>query len=620
MGVLNCALILVVSACQRGNAVTPFNNPLLETDGADPWMLYHDGNYYLTATQWSSIRMWKSPTVAGLATVEPVTIWSDPNPARCCNVWAPEFHLLDGPNGPRWYVYYSAGTDGTLDNQRTHVLESSGTDPLGPYTYKGRIFDPQHDTWAIDGSILKMPDRKLYFLFSAWEGPNQNMYIAPMSDPWTISGSRVLLSSPTYDWEKKLANVNEGPEALQRDGKIFIIYSASACWGPDYKLGMLTYTGGDVLKTSSWVKSPTPVFQRSDANGVFAPGHNGFFTSPDGKEHWIVYHANSSATDGCTGVRTTRVQKFTWNEDGTPNFGPPVALDTRITPPSGERGAPPPAADVVAYSIVNRQSGQCLVAAGGASTQEACDGSADQLWSVNYLGNGYHSLINRDSGKALEVAGGPEAKGDGAALDQATWTHNDNQEWRLLVAADGWLNIEARHSDKVIDVGQCATGGSASLKQTTRGDTPCQQFRLQPVGEVTLVNANSTKTVAVDKGSTEDGAAIVLSSAEGEQAQRWKFVHQENGYYQVVAALSQKCLAAAGSTSKNVAGVDQRSCARDTTQQWRVEPLNDGSVRLMARSSSRVLDVLNCGMADGTKLQQWVWMNNPCQHFRIAAP
>ena len=49
MGLLGCALILVVSACQRGSAATPFNNPLLETDGADPWMLYHDGNYYLTA-------------------------------------------------------------------------------------------------------------------------------------------------------------------------------------------------------------------------------------------------------------------------------------------------------------------------------------------------------------------------------------------------------------------------------------------------------------------------------------------------------------------------------------------------------------------------------------------
>ena len=524
IGVFICLLTLPLSSCQPARtAPATFNNPLLETDGADPWMVYHEGNYYLTATQWSSIRMWKSPTVAGLATVEPATIWSDTDPTRCCNVWAPEFFLLEGPNGPRWYVYYSAGTDGTLDNQRMHVLESSGTDPLGPYTYKARIFDPQHDTWAIDGSVLKMPDGKLYFLFSAWDGPNQNLYIAPMSDPWTISGSRVLLSTPTHDWEKKLANVNEGPEALYHDGKIFVVYSASACWGPDYKLGMLTYNGGDPLSASAWVKRPEPVFERADANGVYAPGHNGFFTSPDGKENWIVYHANASATDGCTGVRTTRVQKFTWNEDGTPNFGSPAALDTPIMPPSGERGASPPAADVVAYNIVNRESSQCLAAS---AKQEACDGGTDQQWSVEYLGNGYYRLISRDNDKALEVAGGPEATGDGAALQQASWTHSDNQEWRFLTAAEGWLNIEARHSDKVIDIGQCGIGGGASpaingrARQASRRDSPCQQIRLQPVAGVTLVNANSTRTVTVDKASTEDGAAFVLSRAQGEEAQR----------------------------------------------------------------------------------------------------
>ena len=90
-------------------------------------------------------------------------------------------------------------------------------------------------------------------------------------------------------------NVNEGPVALQHDDQTFIIYSASYCATADYKLGMLTYTGGDPLAAASWVKDPEPVFQRSDANGVYGPGHNGFFKSPDGTEDWIVYHANTGS-------------------------------------------------------------------------------------------------------------------------------------------------------------------------------------------------------------------------------------------------------------------------------------------------------------------------------------
>jgi GH43 family beta-xylosidase len=139
-------------------------------------------------------------------------------------------------------------------------------------------------------------------------------------------------------WERQTAPVNEGPEPLYHNGRVMVVYSASACWGPDYKLGLLTPTGTDPMNPAHWTKSPNPVFQRSDANGVFAPGHNGFFTSPDGTEDWIVYHANDSAGGGCDMNRSTRAQKFTWNADGTPNFGTPVRLGVTLTAPSGEPG------------------------------------------------------------------------------------------------------------------------------------------------------------------------------------------------------------------------------------------------------------------------------------------
>jgi hypothetical protein len=166
--------------------------------------------------------------------------------------------------------------------------------------------------------------------------------IKQMSNPWTTTGSEVVISAPTFSWERQDGNVNEGPVALQRNGRTFIIYSASACWGPNYKLGMLTFTGTNPLSASAWTKNPNPVFQRSDANGVFAPGHNTFFKSPDGTEDWIVYHANSSAGGGCDMNRTPRIQRFTWNADGSPNFGIPVSTNTDLSVPSGESGGPTP--------------------------------------------------------------------------------------------------------------------------------------------------------------------------------------------------------------------------------------------------------------------------------------
>ena len=60
-------------------------------------------------------------------------------PNGCCNMWAPEFHLLNGPNG-RWYLYYVAGQNVPDYNptQRLHVLEIGGHRPDGPVHVQGR--------------------------------------------------------------------------------------------------------------------------------------------------------------------------------------------------------------------------------------------------------------------------------------------------------------------------------------------------------------------------------------------------------------------------------------------------------------------------------------------------
>jgi GH43 family beta-xylosidase len=99
---------------------------------------------------------------------------------------------------------------------------------------------------------------------------------------------------------------------------------------------MLTLTGSNPLSTNSWTKSANPVFLGT--NEVYSPGHNTFFKSPDGSEDWIVYHGNNSASGGCDMNRTPRIQKFTWNSDGTPNFGGPISTSTDLAVPSGEGG------------------------------------------------------------------------------------------------------------------------------------------------------------------------------------------------------------------------------------------------------------------------------------------
>ncbi len=315
---------------------TTFTNPLLSS-GPDPWVIQKDSFYYYTQTFGNRISIFKTAKMSDLSKAPVTTIWSPPaNGLYSKNIWAPEIQYLQG----KWYAYFAAD-DGDNKNHRIYVLENASPDPLsGTWNFIGKIADPA-DKWAIDADVFSY-NSQLYLLWSGWPGDmntEQDIYIAKMKNPWTIDGDRVLLSAPAYSWEKMGAPpaVNEGPEGMVHNGKAFITYSASGCWTDDYSLGLLSLKeGGDPMNAADWTKTAVPVFTKKPENGAYAPGHNGFFKSKDGTEDWIIYHANSTAGQGCGDTRNPRMQKFTWNADGMPNFGEPVQINTALTRPSGE--------------------------------------------------------------------------------------------------------------------------------------------------------------------------------------------------------------------------------------------------------------------------------------------
>jgi len=180
----------------------------------------------------------------------------------------------------------------------------------------------------------------LYFIYSGYgcyPDYGSAIYIVKMSNPWTLVEDNVLLSAPTEPWEKQGGMaINEGPVILRKGGKLYLLFSASACWSDDYCLGMLTASASaDLMRPESWIKSPGPVFAKSVENGVFGPGHNSFTKSPDGTEDWIIYHAIDISGGGAQ-RRSTRAQRFTWDDNGIPDFGVPVSTDTELIVPSGE--------------------------------------------------------------------------------------------------------------------------------------------------------------------------------------------------------------------------------------------------------------------------------------------
>jgi len=566
----------VVVKAERNLPQGMFANPLF-ANGADPWLEYYDGNYYLTTTTWTSqLVMRKSPTLDGLATAAPVNIWSDTDPARCCNFWAFEFHRLKGPSGPRWYLMYTSGQHGTLDHQHLSVLESVGDDPMGPYVYKG---SPMPDTWNIDGSYLEHKGQ-LYLLWSEWVGDEQLNWISKMTNPWTIEGPRVVLTRPEAEWEKSGRKVNEGPEILERDGRTFLIYSASFCDTPDYKLAMKELTGDDPMNPEHWTKAPEPVFQRG--NGVFGPGHNGFFKSPDGTEDWIVYHGNSKETDGCSATRSVRAQQFTWSEDGTPNFGEPVPEGQPQKLPSGENGPLAVQVQGARWQLVNARGEACLAG----SELGSCGGDSAR-WVLDNTADGAYRLANVATGNFL-----------GAERELSPWSNTEAQRWQLQQDENGWATLTNRQTGQPLAAAGCSGQG-------------CDRWRLQPAEEVAVASVQSGRVL---QGCGSD-TAISQGTWNGGDCQRWTLKPSgEEGFLNMVAG--EQCMTIENNAVVPGAPAVPGSCD-STSSQWRLEPLADGSLRILNRESKHSLDLAHCGLAEGAKLAQAPWADNDCQKFQL---
>ena len=319
-------------------AGTTFANPLLDT-GPDPWVVWWKGFYYYSNSSGRNLTLRKTADITDLRHAEKKAVWT-PQPGHPWSeeLWAPELHRW----GNKWYIYFAADA-GENAGHRIYVVENESDDPMeGAWTLKGKVSD-RSDHWAIDATEFELGAQH-YLVWSGWSGAvdgEQDLYIAHMSNPWTIDSPRTMISRPAYPWEEhgdlpgRHVNVNEGPEFLMHGDKVFIVFSASGCWTDSYTLGLLQARAtANLLDARSWKKISHPLLTTDPAAAAFGPGHNGFFKSPDGKEDWIIYHANPAPGEGCENFRSPRIQPFTWNPDGTPNFGTPVPLGQPLQKPS----------------------------------------------------------------------------------------------------------------------------------------------------------------------------------------------------------------------------------------------------------------------------------------------
>lgn len=318
-----------IASADAGRGLRTIANPILPS-GPDPWIVRQGDTYFYMNTLGNRLAIRKTTDLARLAAAPEITVWTPPvSGPNAQSIWAPELHRIDGA----WYIYYTAAESGHDDDAHRgiFVIENTGEDPTqGTWTDRGRL-KTAHT--GIDGTTFAHAGKR-YFVYSPYVGPDSDLAIVAMANPWTLTGPETIIARPDRDWERRGGRqILEGPEFLAGPkGDLFLSYSASACWSDDYAIGLLSApAGSDPLEPAVWTKAPQPVIAKAPDQGVYAPGHNGFFTARDGST-WIVYHANPKPDMKCTPARAPHIQRVGWSQAGKPMFARPTTARVERTP------------------------------------------------------------------------------------------------------------------------------------------------------------------------------------------------------------------------------------------------------------------------------------------------
>ena len=324
---VTCAAALVLAAAlglgQALHTAEPADAAQTSMRAADPSVLRVGGTYVAVQSADGGIAVRQASSIEALAGAPARRVWTDAR--NLGEVWAPEIVT----DGGRYYIYFAAGRGAA---HRMYVISSATAD--AGYTAEQRLALPD-DKWAIDGSMFVFNGQR-WFVWSGWAGDTdieQNLYVARMSSPTTVTGGRYVISQPRESWERVVGNpfINEAPEPIRDpDGRLHIVYSANGSWSDQYCLADLRLrAGGDPAYVWDWYKSNGCLFGSHRATmmagwdptlHVDGPGHHTFVllngdiatSPPAGPRFPLMFHAVPKGTPYAWANRFWYTGTFAW--------------------------------------------------------------------------------------------------------------------------------------------------------------------------------------------------------------------------------------------------------------------------------------------------------------------
>ncbi|XBH21730.1 family 43 glycosylhydrolase [Jonesiaceae bacterium BS-20] len=260
------------------------------------------------------------------------------------SLWAPEIHEINGTLSilfmPSYNSYWMDGAAAIMQ-----LKNDANGDPMDP---------SKAESWTVPQTVTRQDGKPLSLRTNGTQGMSLDMnyfedetgqayytwqqlgavYIAKMdpTDPAKVTSEPRLIISPEYAWDNAIA---EGPNVINRDGKLYMIYSGSGV-GPTYTTGLAIADASgatDLTTPAAWEKLNYPIQKSGIFNGEWqlGTGHGMWSEDEDGNMIY-VFHAYAKHTEGYSNVggRDTFIRRVHWAADGLPVFD--MNLDEEVAP------------------------------------------------------------------------------------------------------------------------------------------------------------------------------------------------------------------------------------------------------------------------------------------------
>ena len=285
---------------QRGLKRAQVQNPIINSDFADPAVLRADGHFFLYATQSKVGKQMVNIQVARTRDMKNVEHLGDALPekpswaSQTQDFWAP--HVVRAPKAlgeNKYLMYFVARPDpayvkahGTADGMAMGVAISDS--PQGPFKDSGKPLLVSPGFQAIDPMVLEEDEKRILY----WGSNSKPIKAQTLSrDGLTFQkgseAKEVLFTDENRPFERLL----EAPWVVKKDGKYVMFASGDNCCGENAHYGVVVASAAspfgpfakiDTQKGSGVVLQGNDL-AHTDKPRFTNPGHNAIFEDATGR-------------------------------------------------------------------------------------------------------------------------------------------------------------------------------------------------------------------------------------------------------------------------------------------------------------------------------------------------